>query len=52
MKNHRPAQISVSELIHKNRLPANATRQEINWARNQMLDPEMNITLLAAKFHD
>ena len=23
---------------------------EINWARNQLLDPEMNITLLATKF--
>ena len=50
VKTHGPAQISVSELIHQNRLPANPTQEEITWARNQLLDPEMNITLLAAKF--
>ena len=50
VKTHGPAQIGISELIHQNRLPANPTQEEITWARNQLLDPEMNITLLAAKF--
>lgn len=50
VKTHGPSQISVSELIYQNRLPANPTQEEITWARNQLLDPEMNITLLAAKF--
>ena len=50
VKTHGPAQIGVSELIHQNRLPANPTQEEITWARNQLLDPEMNISLLAAKF--
>jgi len=50
VKTHGPAQIGVSELIHQKRLPANPTQEEITWARNQLLDPEMNITLLAAKF--
>ena len=50
VKTHGPAQIGISELIHQNRLPENPTQREITWARNQLLDPEMNITLLAAKF--
>ena len=50
VKTHGPAQIGVSELIHQNRLPANPTQEEITWARNQLLNPETNITLLAAKF--
>lgn len=50
VKTYGSAQISVSELIHQNRLLANPTHEEITWARNQLLDPEMNITLLAAKF--
>ena len=49
VKTHGPAQISVSELIHQNRLPANPTQEEITWARNQLLDPEMNITLLGGE---
>ena len=50
VKTHGPAQIGVSELIHQKRLPANPTQEEITWARKQLLDPEMNITFLAAKF--
>ena len=50
VKTHGPAQIGVSELIHQKRLPANPTQEEITWAREQLLDPETNITLLAAKF--
>ena len=50
METHGPAQIGVSELIHQNRLPANTTQDEITRAGNPILDPEMNITLLAAKF--
>ena len=37
-------------MIHQNRLPAKPAQEEITWARNQLLNPEMNITLLAAKF--
>ena len=50
VKTHGPAQIGVSELIHQKRLPANPSQEEITWARKQLLDPEMNITFLAAKF--
>nr|WP_115093953.1 helicase DnaB [Synechococcus sp. UW106] len=50
VKTHGPAQLGVSELIHQKRLPANPTKEEITWARKQLLDPEMNITFLAAKF--
>ena len=50
VRTHGPAQLSVSELIHQKRLSENPTQEEITWARNQLLDPEMNITLLAAKF--
>ena len=50
VKTHGPAQLGVSELIHQKRLPANPTQEEITWARKQLLDPEMNITFLAAKF--
>ena len=42
--------MSDSELIHQNGLPANPTQEEITSARNQLLVPEVNITLLAAKF--
>ena len=45
-----PAQLGITELIHQKRLPAQPSTTEITWARNQLLDPEMNITLLAAKF--
>ena len=34
VKTHGPDQISVSELIHQNRLPANPKQEEITWARN------------------
>ena len=50
VKTHGPAQIGISELIHQKRLPENPTQEEITWARKQLLDPEMNITFLAAKF--
>ena len=50
VKTHGPAQLSVSELIHQKRLSESPTQEEITWARKQLLDPEMNITLLAAKF--
>ena len=50
VKTHGPAQLSISELIHQKRLSENPTQEEITWARKQLLDPEANITLLAAKF--
>ena len=50
VKTHGLAQIGISELIHQKRLPVNPTQEEITWARKQLLEPEMNITFLAAKF--
>ena len=38
VRTHGPAQISVTELIHLNQLPANPTQEEITWARSQVLD--------------
>ncbi len=50
MKTHEHAEISVSELIHQNRLLAKSTQEEITWARKQLLDTEINISLLETKF--
>ena len=50
VKTHGLAQLGIAELIHQKRLSENPTPEEITWARNQLLDPKMNITLLAAKF--
>ena len=50
VKTHGLAQLGIAELIHQKRLSENPTPEEITWARNQLLDPEMNIALLAAKF--
>ena len=49
MKTHRSALISVSELIDQKQMQAKPKQEEINWALNQLIDPEMNITLLAEK---
>ena len=53
VKTHRPAQISVSEAIDQNQLPANPTQEQITCARNQLLDPEKKFTcwLLACLSH-
>lgn len=49
VKTHGLAQIGISELIHQNRLPQNPTKEDIIWAREQLLDPAVNIELLAGK---
>ena len=49
VKTHGPAQIGITELIHQKQLPANPTAEEIAWARDQLLNPEMNVKLLAGK---
>ena len=49
VKTHGLAQIGISELIHQNRLPKNPTKEDIVWAREQLLDPAINIELLTGK---
>ena len=49
VKTHGLAQIGISELIHQKRLPANPTQDDIAWAREQLLDPAINIELLVGK---
>ena len=49
VRTHGPAQLAVTELIHQNRLPANPSQDEIAWARNQLLDPEMSVVFLVGK---
>lgn len=46
---HGPAQLGISELIHQGRLPANPSDQQIAEARDLLLDPEQNVSLLAGK---
>ena len=49
VKTHGPAQIGISELIHQKLLPLNPSPDDIAWARDQLLDPSANISLLAGK---
>ena len=49
VKTHGPAQIGITELIHQKRLSAKPSPEEIAWARNQLLDPQVNVALLAGK---
>ena len=49
VKTHGPAQIGITELIHQKRLSAQPSPEEIAWARNQLLDPHVNVALLAGK---
>ena len=49
VKTHGPAQLGISELIHQNKLPQQPTPEEVAWARNQLLNPEQNVRLLAGK---
>ena len=49
VRTHGPAQLAVTELIHQNRLPANPSQDEIAWARNQLLDPELSVVFLVGK---
>ena len=48
---HGPAQLGISELIHQGRLPKNPSDQQIVVARDILLDPEPNVSLLAGKLH-
>ena len=47
---HGPAQLGVGELIHQGLLPADATPEQIATAREQLLDPDTNVRVLAGKF--
>ena len=49
VKTHGPAQLAITELIHQGLLPAHPNADEIAWARNQLLDPQMNVVLLVGK---
>ena len=48
---HGLAQLGISELIHQGRLPRNPSQEQIAWARNFLLDPHQNVSLLAGKLH-
>ena len=45
-----PAQLSVGEMVKQGLLPENATPEQINDARLQLLDPDHNVELLVGKF--
>jgi hypothetical protein len=49
-KTHGPAQLSVEELVHQGLLRPDASDDEISAARQELLDPERNVTLLVGKF--
>ena len=49
VKTHGPAQLAISELIHQGLLPTHPNADEIAWARNQLLDPQMSVVLLVGK---
>lgn len=46
---HGPAQLGLSEMVKQGLLSEQATDEEITAARNQLLDPDRNVTLLAGK---
>lgn len=45
-----PAQLSVGEMVKQGLLPENATPEQIQEARFQLLDPDHNVDLLVGKF--
>lgn len=45
-----PAQLSVGEMVKQGLLPENATPEQIEEARFQLLDPDHNVELLVGKF--
>ena len=47
----RACQLGISELIHQGLLPNQPTDEEIAAARDLLLDPEQNVSLLAGKLH-
>jgi hypothetical protein len=46
---HGPAQLGLSEMVKQGLLREDATPEELAEARNQLLDPERNVALLAGK---
>lgn len=46
-RTHGPAQLSVEELIHQKLLPPDPSPAQLAAARDQLLDPERNVELLA-----
>ncbi len=46
---HGPAQLGLSEMVKQGLLRPDATPEEIQAARDQLLDPERNVALLAGK---
>ena len=49
LQTHGPAQLGVEELIHQGLLPLEPTPQQRQQAREQLLDPQRNVALLAGK---
>ncbi|MEB3183410.1 MAG: helicase DnaB [Cyanobacteriota bacterium] len=47
---HGPAQLSVGELVKQGLLSPDASAEEVEQARLQLLDPERSVALLASKF--
>ncbi|MEA5424444.1 helicase DnaB [Synechococcus sp. CCY9201] len=45
-----PAQLGLGEMVHQGLLPADATPEQLEAARDALLDPEQNVTLLVGKF--
>ncbi len=45
-----PAQLGIGEMVHQGLLPAVHDARQLQQARNQLLDPEFNVTLLVGKF--
>lgn len=46
-----PAQLGLSEMVKQGLLPSNPSDAQIAAARDQLLDPDTNVTLLAGKLH-
>ncbi len=47
---HGPAQLSVGEMVKQGLLSPDATPEEVDQARLQLLDPDQNVQLLVGKF--
>ena len=49
-RTHGPAQLSVEEMVKQGLLSPDATPEEVDQARLQLLDPDHNVHLLVGKF--
>lgn len=47
---HGPAQLGIGELIHQGLIPADPSPDQIHAARQELLDPDRNVSLLVGKF--